>query len=97
MSPRHHINVAMDEAGDATSSLSPTDSEPDEDEKAQALSEPLQTEGQEQESRAPGLLHRFRHNASILCLTACDERVFAGTQAGEILVSGMAPRALSTH
>ena len=43
-----------------------------------------------QAARAPALLHRFRHNASILCLTTSDERIFAGTQAGEILVGRIA-------
>ncbi|KAL9057682.1 MAG: hypothetical protein Q9162_002156 [Coniocarpon cinnabarinum] len=36
-------------------------------------------------SSAPDLLHRFQHHASILCLTTSVYKVFAGTQAGEIL------------
>lgn len=35
----------------------------------------------------PALLHRFQHNTSILCLAAAKDCIFAGTQAGEILVS----------
>ena len=35
----------------------------------------------------PPLVHRFQHNTSILCLATTEEFVFAGTQAGEILVS----------
>ena len=37
-------------------------------------------------AEAPPLLHRFQHDASILCLTTVGERIFAGTQNGELLV-----------
>jgi len=35
----------------------------------------------------PGILHRFRHDKSILVLTIARGLLYAGTQGGEILVS----------
>lgn len=35
---------------------------------------------------APSLIHRMKHNASILALALSSDRIFAGTQKGQILV-----------
>lgn len=35
---------------------------------------------------APLLVHRMQHNASILALALSSERIFAGTEKGQILV-----------
>jgi di- and tripeptidase len=35
---------------------------------------------------APTLLHRFRHNKSILALAIANKYIYAATQGGEILV-----------
>jgi len=47
--------------------------------------------GEQRGSRAyglmPALVHRVRHTNSILALAVSRQHVYAGTQAGEILVS----------
>ena len=57
--------------------------EPDSDSDSEPNS-PRKTEVQD--GQRPELVHRFQHDASILCLTTNEERIFAGTQSGEILV-----------
>ena len=47
---------------------------------------PVGSESPTGDSKNPTLLHRFRHHASILCLLTSNEYIFAGTQAGEIIV-----------
>lgn len=42
------------------------------------------------EDAAPALSHRLRHSSSILALAIGDDEIFAGTQAGEIVVFGLA-------
>ena len=59
---------------------------PDEGPTSGQVAKTLPAEDQRQQARAPGLLHRFRHHNSILCLATSDDRIFAGTQAGELLV-----------
>ena len=39
------------------------------------------------DASAPDLIHRFRHDRSILALAATEECLYAGTQGGDILVS----------
>ena len=38
------------------------------------------------ETEAPGNVHRFQHDQSILALATTDAHIYAGTQGGEILV-----------
>ena len=38
------------------------------------------------EQQSPSLFHRLQHNRSILSLVVSDDSIFAGTQAGDILV-----------
>jgi di- and tripeptidase len=39
-------------------------------------------------SKTPVLAHRMKHDKSILALVVSSQYIFAGTQGGEILVSG---------
>lgn len=39
-----------------------------------------------QHHRVPELMHRFRHDQSILCIAVTSSYIFAGTQSGDILV-----------
>ena len=43
-------------------------------------------------SRTPVLAHRMKHDKSILALVVSAQYIFAGTQGGEILVSGVKRR-----
>ena len=38
------------------------------------------------DSRTPSLVHRMKHDKSILALAVSSQHIFAGTQGGEILV-----------
>ena len=38
------------------------------------------------DSRTPTLVHRMKHDKSILALAVSSQHIFAGTQGGEILV-----------
>ncbi|KAK5166970.1 uncharacterized protein LTR77_007699 [Saxophila tyrrhenica] len=48
--------------------------------------QPSQDVGDKQGEELPTLLHRLRHNSSILALALSDESIYAGTHGGEILV-----------
>lgn len=48
--------------------------------------QPSQDVGDKQNEQLPVLLHRLRHNSSILALALSDECIYAGTHGGEILV-----------
>ena len=50
--------------------------------------QPSQDIGIHQDEQLPTLSHRLRHNSSILALVLSEECIYAGTQAGEILVYG---------
>lgn len=45
--------------------------------------------GDKQDDQLPTLSHRLRHTSSILALVLSEECIYAGTQAGEILVYGL--------
>ena len=40
----------------------------------------------DRQNALPTLSHRLKHNSSILSIALSDEEIYAGTQAGEILV-----------
>jgi di- and tripeptidase len=50
----------------------------------------MDTNGQQQvasdDGRTPSLVHRMKHDKSILALAVSAQHIFAGTQGGEILV-----------
>lgn len=48
--------------------------------------QPSRDVGDRQDEQLPVLNHRLRHSSSILAITLSDEHIYAGTQAGEILV-----------
>ena len=45
-------------------------------------------QGVPRDNRTPALSHRMKHDKSILALAVSSQYIFAGTQGGEILVSG---------
>ncbi|KAF2485583.1 hypothetical protein BDY17DRAFT_293926 [Neohortaea acidophila] len=51
--------------------------------------QPSQDIGDRQDEQLPILTHRLRHTSSILAIVLSDEYIYAGTQAGEILVYGL--------
>jgi hypothetical protein len=44
--------------------------------------------GADRAAKTPVLVHRMKHDKSILALVVSEQYIFAGTQGGEILVSG---------
>ena len=71
------LSSAFDSGPDTPEELDPNGAAEDE-----ALSS-----GTSEDAAAPSLVHRFRHDKSILCLTTGEQCIYAGTQGGDILVS----------
>ncbi|KAI9726735.1 MAG: hypothetical protein M1828_000591 [Chrysothrix sp. TS-e1954] len=58
---------------------------PEEQPEADEADDQAYSSGSSASDAAPALIHRFRHDKSILCLATSDQYVYAGSQGGDIL------------
>ncbi|KAI7201475.1 glutathione degradosome [Hortaea werneckii] len=67
----------------------PLSSETDEASTPGLLTRQVSSDSGDRQNTLPTLSHRLRHSSSILAIALSDEEIYAGTQAGEILVYGL--------